>query len=213
MTVITISREYGSGGSEISQQVAKALAYTLIDKNVIEKVLKQYGLIEYDDLYQASSFWARFDSSNIEMMKMLNQSILAFASRDNSVILGRGGFAILRGFNNVLNVRIQMPLNERAQQVMKLENLPNLATAEELVKQNDITRDGFIRTFYDVRSDDASLYDLVIDTSRVPPDMATNWIVEAARSLARIKPQAGRTTREIEVDPVLAQTIAEVQPV
>lgn len=211
MAVITISREFGSGGTEISLKVAKALSYSLIDKDSIERVLKQYGLIHYDELYQTSGFWARYDSSNIQMVKMLNQTILAFARRGNSVILGRGGFAILRDYGDALNVRIQAPFAERAHRVMKAENLPDFKAAEELVKENDRVRAGFISTFYNTRWDDAAAFSLVIDTSRVPADTAVGWITEAARRLDQVKLPPGLSIHDIEVDAVLARTLDDLQ--
>lgn len=45
MAVITISREFGSKGSEISQSVANTLGYAYVDKESIEKVMAQFGLI------------------------------------------------------------------------------------------------------------------------------------------------------------------------
>ena len=44
MTVITISREYGSGGDQLAEKVAQALGYHLVDKAFVSAVLYQYGL-------------------------------------------------------------------------------------------------------------------------------------------------------------------------
>ncbi len=211
MAVITISRELGSGGTTISTQVAKRLGYPLIDKDLIETILKQYGMVEFDDLYQsATSIWARFDSSNVQLVKMLNKTILAFASRDHSVILGRGGFAILQDYVNVINVRIQAPLAERVQRLMVTENLNDYRAAEERIKENDRVRNTFIETFYHVKWDAADYFDLVLDTSRVTIPMAIDWIVSAAHELDRTKIRPGMSTREIDIDPVLAKTITDL---
>lgn len=211
MAVITISRELGSGGTDISKKAAKILSYALIDKYLIESVLNQYGLIEFHEVYEtATSVWSRYDTNSLQLIKMLNKTILAFASRDNSVILGRGGYVILRYYSNVLNVRIQAPFDDRVRRVMEIEQIKDVWTAEERVKENDRIRNGFIQNYYSVKWDSANWFNLVIDTSRISADMALNWIVDAARELDRNENLPGETTRKIEVDPVLASTITDV---
>ena len=54
MAVITISRELGSGGAEIGQQVAKSLGYDYVDKRTIDGIFRQYGLTKFDDLYNSA---------------------------------------------------------------------------------------------------------------------------------------------------------------
>ena len=77
MAVITISREVGSEGSYVGRSVAEALGYHLVDRNVIEEVFKQYGLVRFRDVYDsAPGFWARFDEMRAQTVKLLNQVIL-----------------------------------------------------------------------------------------------------------------------------------------
>ncbi len=208
MTVITISRELGSGGTTITRKIAQRLSCQVIDKDLIEVVMKQYGMIDFETLYQTTtSIWARFDSENRQIVQMLNKTILAFASRENAIILGRGGFAILQGYANVLNVRIQAPLSVRVLQVMQTQQVNNYETAEEMVKENDRTRSAFIETFYHIKWDDARNFDLVLDTSRISPQLAVDWVCAAAHEIDQHRVVRGKTTREIEVDPTLAHAI------
>ena len=53
MAVITVSREFGSGGDVIARNAAEALGYNFVDKEFIGKVLNQYGLVEFDKEYDA----------------------------------------------------------------------------------------------------------------------------------------------------------------
>src|SRR5512135_3353328 len=108
MSVITISREFGSDGSYIAEKVAQALGYHFADKKTLEDVLTQYGFVEFDKEYDAArGLWARFDARTMDMINMLNRVIQAVARHGNVVILGRGSFAVLGGLADVLNVRIQ----------------------------------------------------------------------------------------------------------
>jgi cytidylate kinase len=211
MAVITISREFGSEGLKIGQQVAQQLGYHLVDKRTIEAVLEQYGFVQFDELYKSTpGFWARTDRTNLLLISMLNKILQAFARHGQVVLLGRGGYIALSGYADVVNVRIQAPFSVRVQRVMERENLSNLHQAEELVKENDRVRSAFIQAFYGVRWDTVSDFNLVIDTSLVPPDVAVRWLVETIQALEPQKFEKAVTTQTIEVDPVLAEAVSAV---
>ena len=54
MGVITISSELGSGGDEIADRVAKALGYEVVDENTSDRILRQYGLTKFKELYDSA---------------------------------------------------------------------------------------------------------------------------------------------------------------
>lgn len=212
MTVITISREFGSQGGMIAQRVADKLGYMLVTKHTFEKILRQYGLVQLDELYQSSSFWAQLDSANLDLIARLNAIILGFARLDNRIILGRGGFAVLRPYANVLHVRIQAPFPVRVQRVMARENL-SLLEAEKRVAQNDKARAKFVQGFYEADFYATRAFHMVLDTEFLPIETISSWIVEAAHTLSSRKMDKALTTQNIEVDPILASAIQEVSHV
>lgn len=209
MATITISREYGSEGASIGHEVAEQLGYDFVDKRIIEGIFRQYGLTKFNDLYtSAPGFWDLTSATNLLIVSMLNETMEALAYRGNTVILGRGGFASLSGYADVLNVRIQAPFAARVQQVMTRENLTDRQQAEAYVREDDKARRKFIQMFYNKQWDVESHFDLVIDTGAVTTEMATNWIIEAARVLE--KKELARdavTAKGLEVDPVLLDAI------
>lgn len=210
MTIITLSRELGSNGALVARRVAEALGYHFVDKRAFERILQQYGLIEFDDLYDSTpGFWARFNSTNLQIISMLNKTILGIARLGDVVILGRGGYAALRDYADVLHVRIQAPLLLRAQRVMATEGLDTMEEATSVVVKNDKARAMFVRGFYDAGFYTSSQFHLVLDTSIVSVDQAAAWIVEAARSLEQRSSSDVMTTRAIEVDPILASVIEQ----
>jgi cytidylate kinase len=215
MTVITISREMGSEGATIAAQVAERLEYKFVAKYSLEKILQQYGLVQLDTLYKsAPGFWARFDDANLQLVSMLNKIILGMAHRGDTVILGRGGFAALSGYADVLHVRLRAPFALRVKRVQDREHLADLEAAETLVAENDKARHSFIQAFYGVESDTASLFNLVLDTSVVSTEMAVEWIVEAAQAMSYMPFLHTITTEEIEVDAILADAIEKaLEPV
>lgn len=210
MTTITLSREIGSNGTKIARQVAEILGYRFADKRTFEEILQQYGLVKFEDFYDsAPGFWARFDSANLQIIAMLNKTILGMARLGNVVILGRGGYAALGGYADVLHVRIQAPFSLRVQRVMEDQGLA-ADDAATFVAQNDRARAMFVKGFYESDYYTTGQFHLVLDTAVVPVERAAAWIVEATRSLSDRRSKDALTTQTIEVDPVLASAISEV---
>jgi cytidylate kinase len=215
MAVITISREFGSDGSAIAEKVAQKMGYHFADKNTLETLLNEYGLFEFDRMYESiPSFWDRFDAQRMErrgvLIGMLNQAIMALAHHGDIVIVGRGGFAVLAGLADVLHVRIQAPLELRMRRAMEQPSIAEPSRAELLVKENDRLQKTFVESVYGTQWDSAKGFDLVIDTGKISTDRATAWIVEAAKEL-RVPDRSGtRTAAQLEVDRVLALTAKDI---
>jgi len=214
MAVITVSREAGSGGTQIAQKAAQALGYHYADRNNAVEVMKEFGFSRFEEEFDSKSR-LRLDlvrsererSEQEAMHDMLPQISLALAYHGNVVMLGRGSYAVLRDRADVLNVRVQAPFGNRVEWFMEERGIGR-KEAEALVRERDEVRAVFVRTWYGVRADDTSLFDLVIDTGKIPPDMAAQWLVEAARLLEQEKDANERTTDSIEVDPALASTVS-----
>jgi cytidylate kinase len=211
MSVITISREFGSEGGYIAEKAAQTLGYHLVDKTTMENVLVQYGFVEFDKHYDAAlGFWTRFAQRTTEMVDMLNRVIRALARHGNVVIVGRGSFALLHGLADVINVRLQAPLPLRVERVMTKHNITDREQAEAIVIENDRLRTKFIESYYDLHWDSASAFDLVIDTGKVSLDLAAAWLVDAVKALPRKDFGDARTTRALEEDSILEATVADV---
>ena len=212
MTVITISRELGSEGDAIARQVAQALDYYFVDKSFIGNVLNQYGLVEFEKEYDSlPTFWEKFNAQKDErrdmMVKMLNQVVRAVAQQGNVIILGRSGFAILGGFADVLNVRIQAPFSQRVRRLMLRHNI-TAYQAEDIIRQGDHVRASFIKSFYGLQWDTISSFDLVIDTGKIPPDMAVEWIIAVAEVFQKKEEFDESILSQIQVDPILVKAIS-----
>ena len=67
--------------------------------------------------------------------------------------------------------------------ILQRDQLPDLGSAKERVKENDQVRATFIQAFYNQHWDGADAFNLVIDTHTVLPDLAVQWICTAAREL------------------------------
>lgn len=214
MSVITISREFGSEGERIAHEVAQTLGFHFVDQKLIGTLLGQYGYVEFSKEYAVlPTFWERFDAQREKqrdlMVDMLNRILQAVAQHGNVVLLGRSGFEVLGGFADVLHVRIQAPFPVRARRIMAQEGL-SFEQAETLVKENDKVRLAFVEEFYKVPWGAIHAFDLVINTGKIPPEVATDMIIQAVKTFETNLETEKPLLASIQVDRILAETVAEV---
>lgn len=210
MPAITISREIGSLGNTIAEQTAKRLGYQLVDKNTLEKVFIQYGFVDFKEAYDESGFWARFEPRRVEMMSMLNRVIETMVYHGNIVLLGRGGFALLKGYADVLNVRIQAPFPLRVKRMMSKQPFASQADAENFVRESDRGRQDFVNSMYAERWDSISAFDLVIDTGKISAEQAVAWLETTTHQISQPQPGEVLTTRTMNMDPVMVDAVNKV---
>jgi cytidylate kinase len=180
-----------------------------VNKSVLEGIFRQYGLTKFGELYTSPpNLWDLANAKNLLIVSMLNDTMDALAHRGNMLILGRGGYVSLSKYADVLNVRLQAPFSVRVERVMARENIPNRLRAEQRVKADDTARQKFVSLFYNEAWDNASHLDLAIDTDTISIEMATDWIVQAARALSQKQFGPDAVTAEgAKVDPALLDAI------
>lgn len=212
MGVITISSELGTGGVEIAGRVAAELDYAFVDEHTSDRILRQYGLTKFQELYDSGpSLLDLVRVENLLIISMYNEILEALARRGRVVILTRVGFAVLGRYADALNVRVVAPIAQRVQRIRVSHGLADAAAAEEHLREDDLAHRKFVSRFYDRHSDEPAGYGLTVDTGSTTVDDATRQIVEAARVAFRRPTVAdSTTTADIQVDPVLASAIAEV---
>ena len=180
MAIITISREMGSGGIPIVQQVAEDLGYRLVDGDAIKDVASNYDLTD-EALQQIDEkpppFVEKLDRQIELNMHRIQLIVLEKAYEDNVVIYGRGGQDLLPNITSVFRVRIIAPFEERVERWAEREWLdPDLA--HWLVRRSDQQRAGFIKYYFDRDWEDPTHYDLVINTDRLSFETAVKLIKE-----------------------------------
>ena len=214
MSVITISRDFGSEGGTIARNVAQTLGYHFVDQEFIGTILGQYGYVEFDKEYVTlPSFWERFDAQREKqrevMVTMLNQVIQAVAHHGDVVILGRSGFEVLRSFTDVFHVRIQAPFSVRVRRVMEQQKVRS-EEAELIVKSKDKVRLAFVEEFYEVPWGSVQAFDLIVNTGKISPDLATTWVIDGVKAFTTGPETDGPATASIVVDRILAESVSEV---
>ncbi len=208
MGVITISRQIGSEGTVIAKRVAEQLGLSFIDKEDIEKVMHAYGFSAFEEVYNTRpGFWERFNLQRSVTIDFLLTVMRAFAKVGNVVLLGRGGFGLFQGYTDILNVRLKAPLSVRLERKQKEYGTTDIEARKALIEQ-ELIRTSFVQTDLQYNQNDAALFDLVLDTSIVPPETASLWICDAYRQLMK-KPRidAKHTRADLVVDDVLLKLV------
>ena len=216
MPVITISREYGSGGKEVAKRVCEMLGYTYFDKNLMVHVASEIGLSDdevvdfSEDTYKMRNFMERlldrqrigaaaWDNSagaarslQVEILDeaqcavLVKHTLLGAYKHDNVVIVGRGGQAMLREKPGVLHVRLNAPRGARALRIKERESL-GLGEATERVRRKDQAATAYLKRFFEIDWDNPLLYHLIINTGKWELDDVAQMIVNALTRLKVVK--------------------------
>ncbi|OGP71984.1 MAG: hypothetical protein A2Y80_05930 [Deltaproteobacteria bacterium RBG_13_58_19] len=182
MAILTISREYGSGGREIGRLVAERLNYRYADKERLFQDLDQAGdrwgrvAREVDEV--CPTLWERFDWQYRGYLARVESLILDYAAADRVVIIGRGGSFLLQGIPFCLRVRLVAPLEVRLERIMARERLSR-AGAERLIARIDGERACYIRANYGGDWDESEVYDLTLSTGDLTYDQAVDILAAA----------------------------------
>jgi cytidylate kinase len=197
--VLTIAREYGSGGGSIARRVAERLGWNLLDKTLVERIARAAQVDpelaqRYDEridswLHRISrkGLWyggfdavAAFSGTQVfdaETMVALARTLIEEAcAGGNCVIVGRGSQCVLQDRKDVLHVFIYAPWPERVARVR--ERTPAAADVESLIRTVDQQRAGYIRTYFDCDWTDPHLYHMLL-SSELGDENVARIIVEA----------------------------------
>lgn len=191
--IITISREFGSGGRFIGEEVAKKLGIAYYDKNIIGQIAEKSGLSpeyiqENAELSPKKGLFAYAFSGrditgkSVEDMVYETQRniILELAEKEPCVIIGRNADYILKDRDDVLNVFIHGDMSEKIKRITGLYNVKE-KEAVKMMADTDKRR----RTNYNFYTDQnwgkASNYTLCLNSSQLGYDRCEMIIMECAK--------------------------------
>jgi cytidylate kinase len=120
--------------------------------------------------------WERFDRSFAGVVALVEAHIFQHALKDNVVIMGRGGYWLLKDVPYALRVRIDGSIEERIRRVCDREDV-NGETAERLIAFSDHERSCYVRNVYRRDISDSGDYDLVLSLDKLPFDEVVARIV------------------------------------
>lgn len=188
MDVVTISRQLGSLGFEIAQLLAERLGYRLVWREVINQAAIRAGAPEValamiDELNLLGIYPPQ--EKCLAYIEAVEKVLRELADEGKVVIVGRGGQIVLHEDPRVLHVRVVAPLEVRVERISARKAVsPKAALAQ--IKASDRTRRLYFQKFYQMDWDEPTLYDLIINSERIPPDTAVEMICQAL-SLPRLE--------------------------
>lgn len=199
--IITISREFGSGGHEIGKMVADALSIKLYDKELIALVAGESGFSldfveetgEYSTtsslLFSLSAIGNVYGGSGVYLSENMpiadrihliqNKVIADIANHENCVIVGRSADYILRERKDCLNVFIHADTPHKAERVMSLHNIREHKQAEKFMQTRDKLRANHYKHYTRQTFGEAKNYHLSLDSGRFGLDGCRDIILKA----------------------------------
>lgn len=202
MAVVTISAEYGTGGSQIAPAVARELGLSFLDRAITVEVAERLQLAEDEVLaleeepeHGISTFFRYFAPASGFVGVPANpvdvtpseddyreaaEQALREVSETGGVVLGRAAAVVLGRSDSVLHVRLTGPAAARERLASQLGGI-SLAEAAQRRRRTDHLRALYVRHLYRRDPADVSLYDMILDTTSLGLATATAAVVATAR--------------------------------
>lgn len=191
--IITIGREFGSGGHEIGARLAKRLGMKFYDKELIKAAAEKMGCCEKyveSNNEKTPGVFARSVSfsrgatytqlspeDNVYVCQSL--AIKEFAEEGNCIIVGRCADYILRERDDVVNIFVYASLEDRVGRKMLLsENEKSAAAIKKEIIATDKRREKYYNFYTGNRWGDSRNYHICIDTAKIGIDGAVDIIVD-----------------------------------
>jgi len=188
--VVTVTRQFGSGGSEVARLVARELAWDLIDNEFVDEVARRAdlpaeavaqreerapGLLERvaralaagsPELAVGVAVASSDERDEATIVKVTERVIGEAAAHGRVVIVGRGAQAVLARHPDALHVYVVASKPWRVR--LAVERLGvDPANAAKVLDETDHRRDQYVKTYYGRMRDDLTNYDLVVNTERL----------------------------------------------
>ena len=196
--VITISRQFGTGGHEIGAELARRLGVKLLDKQILNEVARRFCVVEEamekiesrnplwrDDFTQFyRSYMAGMeydgqeqDQTSHKLFDAQADAIRQIAQEESCVIVGRCGFHIFENHPNALKIFVHSSEDCRKRRIADKYGL-DLRDAAAMVVDNDYSRELYTKTFTGKDWTDARNYDISLDVRTFGVNGAADFIMK-----------------------------------
>jgi hypothetical protein len=203
--LITISREYGAGGSELGVLLGQSLGWPVLDHELVGKLAARLSCDEGEVVAMdehaptflerlaavatvtapESRVHARPWSTDPDCVAAAAREVLLEAAQNLPlIVVGHGGNCLFRGRADVLRVRVAAPLDVRVRRVVRRSGLTP-AQAAATVRRRDSDRQQYLQRYYQSDMNDPYSYDLQINTGTVSLETAAQLVLGLIRSSDR----------------------------
>jgi len=195
--VITISRQFGTGGHEIGAELARRLGVKLLDKQILNEVASRMRIVEdaVEKIESRNPLW-RDDFTNFYRTYMVNaeyngqeqeqtshtlfqtqaEAIRKIAAEESCVIVGRCGFDIFAKHPNALKIFIHASLDCRKRRIAEKYDISEQDAAAMIV-DNDYSRELYTKKFTGRDWRDATNYDIALDVRKFGVNGAVDFLM------------------------------------
>jgi cytidylate kinase-like protein len=200
--IVTLSREYGAGGSQLGLLLGSALAWPVLDRDLAERLAKRLRCKSADveeHHERAPRFLERIAAAftvvpsdapilpelsrapNPDTLFEATRAVLLEAVRTPPlIVIGHGANCLLSDRRDVLRVRVAAPYPVRVRRVARRTG-QSVDEAGVDVRQRDADRRQYLERYYQKEVNDPCLYDLQINTATITLDVATQMVVRLVR--------------------------------
>lgn len=199
--IITIGRQFCSGGAEIGQKVSEHLGIPYFDKSIIDhtaEILKiEASLVEKHDErpmsiwdspgYQYAYMWYHNDPSmtlplSVKIAETQFHTIREYAKQGSCVIVGRCADYVLRNNKSAISIFIRADIEKRVDRAKRLYKLSE-SDAKKLIKKTDRIRANYYSSHTHDEWGVSENYDLILDSSVLGIDTCVDIIVKTIEAL------------------------------
>lgn len=187
--IITIAREYGSGGRYVGRLIADKLGIKFYDKDFIEKLAQETGLSEeyIEENEQKIGKFANFNNgyyiglnNSDELFLKESELIKELADKESSVIIGRCADFILKDREDVLKVFIYSDMKDKVKRATEIYGFDKIK-AEKEIKRIDKLRSNHYKHYTEKEWKDHSNYDICINSDKLGVEKSAELICEMVR--------------------------------
>jgi len=193
-TIITVSREYGSGGRYVARLIADKLGIKFYDKDFVVKLAKETGLSEeyIEENEQKRTFGANLDnvvagelSSSDELFIKESELIKEIAQKESAVIVGRCSDFILKDMDNVIKVFIYSNEENKVKRAIAFYGLDE-ENAKKEIKRIDKQRANHYKHYTGKEWEDSENYDICINSDTFGVEKSAEIICDMLKSKTRV---------------------------
>ena len=196
--VITISRQFGTGGHEIGAELARRLGVKLLDKQILNEVAKRARVVEeavekiearnplwrddFTNFYRNYMSHAEYnglehDRTSHELFEAQADAIRQIAAEESCVIVGRCGFDIFADHPNALKIFIHSSVDCRKRRIAERYDISEHDAAAMIV-DNDYSRELYTKKFTGREWKDATNYDISLDVRKFGVNGAVDFLMK-----------------------------------
>lgn len=195
--VITISRQFGTGGHEIGAEIARRLNVKLLDKQILNEMARKFNIVEeavekiesrnplwrddFTQFYRSYMAKAEYsgqehDETSRQLFEAQAEVIRKIAAQESCVIVGRCGFHIFRNHPNALKIFIHADVDCRKKRIGRKYDISE-SDAAAMIVDNDYSRELYTKTFTGSEWQDARNYDISLNVRKFGVNGAVDFLM------------------------------------